>query len=273
MSVSSPGQDSACTLDAVCFAYANTDALCRISFAVASGDFFVITGPNGAGKTTLLSIMAGLRRPHGGRVVLPSGDPARLSRRETARNVALVPQPDGTRGMFASFSVGEVVAMGRAPHQGVLGLDRAGDARIVRRAMQATGVDHLARRGLEELSGGERQRVFIARALCQQPRLLLLDEPTASLDLRYKAEVLDLLEHLRREQGLTVVMVTHDLSLAGMYGRTLLVLEKGRVAALGGPEDVLRAEILEPVYGCRLFAGDTPWGGPVILPWPNRPGE
>ncbi len=254
-------------LEDVNFCYADAPVLRDVSFTVRSGDFFVITGPNGAGKSTLLSVMAGVCAVRAGsRIELEGRDLQSMPRREISRTIALVSQNTDTD---APFSVKDIVAMGRTPHQGLLGLGNGRDAQRVREAMRATGVEHLAGRDLRRLSGGERKRALIARALCQEPRILLLDEPTSALDLKHKAGVMDLLERLRREQGLTVIMVTHDLSMAGMYGRSVLVLKDGRVAASGTPQEVFRPQVLEPVYECRLLVNELPPGMPFVLPAPG----
>jgi iron complex transport system ATP-binding protein len=150
--------------------------------------------------------------------------------------------------------------MGRAPHLGLLGFEGAADLEIARNAMAITGVANLADRRLDQLSGGEQQRVFIARAICQQPRIILMDEPTAALDLAHQVRLMDLMEQLKNEQGVTVVMVSHDLNMAGMYADCLLLLSKGRIASSGAPGDVIRYDLLEKVYGCPLVVDQSPMG-------------
>ncbi len=151
--------------------------------------------------------------------------------------------------------------MGRSPHLALLELEGAEDHRLARQAMEFTEVAHLADRRLDELSGGERQRVTIARAICQGPRLILLDEPTASLDPAHQVRIMDLLEKLRREQGMTVIMVSHDLNLAAMYGGRLALMNEGRISAVGTPVEVLTVDRLEACYGCRMEVVRTGAGG------------
>jgi iron complex transport system ATP-binding protein len=169
------------------------------------------------------------------------------------------------------FTVGETVLLGRAPYQGALGIEHEEDLAIAEQAMQFTEVNQLAGSTLDRLSGGEQQRVFIARAICQQPDVMLLDEPTASLDLAHQVKVMDLMEKLKREKGITVVMVSHDVNLAAMYGNQILLLKEGEVASIGFPSDVLSFEKLEETYGCKLLVDESPLGGfPRVTLVPGR---
>jgi iron complex transport system ATP-binding protein len=228
-----------------------------VAFEVEAGRFFIIIGPNGSGKTTLLKLLVGLLPLMHGRIDLLSQNITRYSARGLARQIAYVPQ---SAPVEFPFSVTQIVLMGRAPHLGLLGFEGEEDHDIARKAMAITGVDHLARRRLDQLSGGEQQRVFIARAICQQPKILLLDEPTAALDLSHQVRLMDLMERLKNEQGVTVVMVSHDLNMAAMYADRLLLLSKGKVARLGTPEQVIDFELLEKVYGCTLLVDESPLG-------------
>jgi iron complex transport system ATP-binding protein len=243
----------------------------NIRLAVAAGEFFVVIGPNGSGKTTLLKLLCGILAPAPGRVRIFDRDIRRYSHRGLARMVAYVPQ--GLEVNFP-FSVQEAVMLGRAPHQGLLGVPNAADLEAARRAMVFTGVEALAARTLDQLSGGERQRVSIARALCQEPKVILLDEPTAALDLSHQLRLMDLMERLRQEQATTVVMVSHDLNLASMYADRLLLLSAGEIARIGPPREVLNATQLASVYGCRLLVEESPFGGlPRVTPVPEKFGD
>ena len=172
-----------------------------------------------------------------------------------ARSVAVVPQ---TPPADVPFTVAEVVLMGRSPHLSLLAIEKRKDLELAERAMSFTNVQHLAGRRFDQLSAGERQRVFIARAICQQPRIIVLDEPTAPLDLAHQIHVMDLLERLRKEEKITIIMVSHDLNLAAMYADLLLLLKGGSVVSLGKPEEVLTFQTLEQAYGCVLLVDENP---------------
>ncbi len=236
-------------------AYGRRPVLDSITFSVHEGEFFVIIGPNGSGKTTLVKAISGALRPRKGKVEVLGRSMQNTSRRVLARHVAVVPQ---TPPADVPFTSAEVVLMGRSPHLGLLAVEKRNDLALAERAMSFTNVQHLAGRRLDQLSAGERQRVLIARAICQQPRIIVLDEPTAPLDLAHQIQVMDLLERLRNEEGVTIVMVSHDLNLAAMYADRLLLLKGGRIVSLGRPEDVLTFETLEQAYGCVLLVDENP---------------
>ncbi|MCJ8499153.1 ABC transporter ATP-binding protein [Desulfatitalea alkaliphila] len=247
----------AIALERLGHAYEGRAVLQDLSVQVPCGRFFVIIGPNGSGKTTLLKLMAHLLPLQKGHLTVMGRAVGRFGARQLARTIAYVPQ--SVPATFA-FTVFQVVMMGRAPHLGMLGIEGAKDLDLGRQAMQLAGVADLAERRLDQLSGGERQRVFIARAICQQPAIMLLDEPTAALDPAHQVRVMDLMERLKTEQGITVVMVSHDLNLAAMYADLVLLLHKGHTAGLGPPGKVLDYAILEEVYGCPLVVDKSPLG-------------
>lgn len=250
------------------YAYGDISVLKHLQIDVRQRDFFIIIGPNGSGKTTLLKLFAGILKTTRGRIDL-FGEPIhRFSRRALARRMAFVPQ---TIPIDFPFTVAQVVLMGRAPHLGMLGLEQENDHQIARQAMAFTGIGHLADRRLFQLSGGERQRVFIARAICQETPMILLDEPTASLDLAHQTRVMDLMNRLKAEKEITIVMVSHDVNLAAMYGTHLLLLKSGGVVARGLPDEVLTYEALEQAYGCPLLVDESPLGRfPRVTPVPRR---
>jgi iron complex transport system ATP-binding protein len=238
--------------------YGRQPVLHDLSFEVPAGGFFIIIGPNSSGKTTLLRALAGRVKPREGQVEIWGTPVDQFSKKALARVVAVVPQQMPTD---IPFTVQEVVLMGRSPHVGWMDLEKPTDLEMAQEAMTLTNVAHLAQRPLPQLSGGELQRVIIARALCQQPRLLLLDEPTAALDPAHQVNLMDLLAQLKAELGLTVVMVSHDLNLAAMYGEHLLLLNRGEVVQVGRPADVLTYEQLERAYGCAMLVDENPLGG------------
>jgi len=228
-----------------------------LSFEVEAGNFFIIIGPNGSGKTTLLKLLVGLLPLKAGQIQLLSENLVDYTAARLARRIAYVPQ---NVPVEFPFTVTQVVLMGRSPHLGLLGFEGEADLRMAHEAMKITDVAHLAERRLDQLSGGEQQRVFIARAICQQPQVMLLDEPTAALDLSHQLRLMDLMERLKTEQKVTVVMVSHDLNMAAMYADRLLLLSQGTIARSGIPEQVIDYDLLEHVYGCKLVVDQSPLG-------------
>jgi iron complex transport system ATP-binding protein len=227
-----------------------------ISLCVAAGEMVGLVGPNGSGKTTLLRAVAGLI-PSRGRVELQGAVLEVLSPRAVAQRVARVPQStslDPNLGLFAE----EVVLAGRSPHLGRFQWETAGDRALAHRAMHDTLTEHLAERLAAELSGGERQRVFLARALAQEPRLLLLDEPTANLDLGHQLRVLELVRSLTESGQVGAVAAIHDLELATRFCDRLVLLNRGRVVAEGAPATVLTVERLRQVYGVTAVVEPNP---------------
>lgn len=219
-------------------------AVCDISLSVIPGRLLAVVGPNGAGKTTLLRLLSGALVPQAGQVRLDDRPLQELPDRLRARVLAVVPQSESSP---FPVTVREMVGMGRYPHLGPW--ERAGsiDHAVVDRALERCAVGHLAERQLARLSGGERQRARIARALAQEAPVLLLDEPTGGLDLRFRMELFHLLRELRAD-GLAVLVITHDLNLAARFADRLLLLDQGRVRARGTPEEVLSGDTLEEVY-------------------------
>jgi iron complex transport system ATP-binding protein len=220
-------------------------ALHDVSLAVDRGSLTGLLGPNGCGKTTLLKLLAGVLRPRRGTVRLDGREVGTMLRRELAKHVAVVPQE--THPAF-DYSVLEMVLMGRHPHLGLFQLEGPGDLAIAHDALLATGTAHLADRPYMTLSGGEKQRVVVASALAQEPHVLLLDEPTASLDLAYQLEVAALLARLNRERGVTLILATHDLNLAASLCDSLILIRDGRVLAQGRARDVLTSGTIQQLY-------------------------
>jgi cobalamin transport system ATP-binding protein len=239
-------------------------ALDGVDAAAEAGRILGVIGPNGSGKSTLIRVLAGVREPDDGSVELDGHPLARLGRRQRGQSIALVPQE--THLSFP-LRARDLVALGRAPYTGPFGWGRRSDALAVEEAMASAGVTDLADRQIDQLSGGERQRVVLARALAQQPRVLLLDEPTSFLDLRHTVELLDLIRALAQRDQIAVVVVLHDLNLAAMYCDRLLLLAEGRVAASGPPSEVLTYTRLCAVYQTELYvAPNDVTGFLVVLP-------
>lgn len=255
-------------IQALSFSYENERILKDLSFTIADNDFFIIIGPNGSGKSTLLKIISGIIAPESGRVTIKGLPIKQYARKALARMIALVPQ---IASVDFPFTVLDVVLMGRAPHLGLLGLEQKRDIQIAMQSLEFTGVSRLAHRKMDQLSGGEQQRVFIARAICQDPEIILLDEPTASLDLAHQIRVMDLMEQLKCEKGITIVMVSHDVNLAAMYGDCLLLLKDGEIVEAGMPKDVINFKTLEETYECTLLVDESPLGNyPRITQVPKK---
>lgn len=235
-----------------------------VNLNVAAGELVTLVGPNGSGKTTLIRALTGGLRAWSGEVRLRGDDVTTLRPMEIARRAAVVEQdpalPDG-------FTALEVVLMGRTPHLGLLQSEGAADAEAARRAMMATSVWALATRPVGSLSGGERRRVVLARALAQETPVLLLDEPTAHLDIGHQAAVLGLVRSLCRREGKAALAVVHDLTLAAQYGDRLVLMAAGQIVAEGSAEEVLRPELVGEVYGLRVHIFAHPaTGKPVVAP-------
>lgn len=217
-----------------------------VSVRVERGHVMGILGPNGSGKTTLLRLLAGMLRPESGAITLNGVDVASISRAALARSIAVVPQE--THLAF-DYSVLEIALMGRYPHLGTFELEGPRDVAIAREALAATGTLALERRSFATLSGGEKQRVIIASALAQQAEILLLDEPTASLDLGYQFDIAALLARLNQERQITIVVATHDLNFAAGLCSSIVMLSEGRVVAAGPTGDTLTSLSIQALYG------------------------
>ena len=242
--------------------YRGRVAVDRVDLSVAEGEWVALIGPNGAGKTSLLRALAGTVR-YTGEVAIDGVTAASLSRRRAARLVAMVPQqpvlPDG-------MTVLDYVLLGRTPHLGYLASESATDVAISREAMARLDAGDLAGRRLGELSGGEHQRVVLARALAQQSAVLLLDEPTAALDVGHGQQVLDLVDALRRERRMSIVAAIHDLTLAAQYADRLALMDDGRIVAEGTPREVLTEDAIARFSGARVSILVGPGGEVVVMP-------
>jgi iron complex transport system ATP-binding protein len=242
-------------VEGVTFRYRGEPVLREVSVAVPEGELLGVVGPNSSGKTTLLRLLSRVLAPEAGTIRLGGRNLQGLRRAEVARSVAVVPQELAVAFPYTAL---QVVLMGRHPHAPGAFFETASDLAVALEAMKAAGVDDLRDQPLDQVSGGERQRIVIAKALAQRPRLLLLDEPTAHLDLAHQVEILRLFRRLHRDEGMTIVLVSHDVTMAAACCDRLLLLSRGRVAALGSPADVVTAERIAEVYGCRVEVEQDP---------------
>jgi len=248
----------ALAVDGVSFSYdGHTPILRNVSLTAGRGELVSIVGPNGSGKTTLLRVIDRILLPSSGSVSIGDVPLARLSRVEIARRMAFVSQNGSIQ---FPFSVREIVLMGRAPHGRGNAFESAADRGIAEEMMQLTDVAHLADKPVTALSGGERQRVFIARALAQQPEILLLDEPNAHLDIAHQIDTFNIIRRLKTRTGLTVLSVSHDLNLASAFSDRIAMLTCGSVVASGTPADVLTAERIREVFRTDVVVDRHPDG-------------
>jgi iron complex transport system ATP-binding protein len=229
--------------------YESVNVLENINFSAKGGDFIGVIGPNASGKSTLLKSISKVLKPHTGVVLLNERDVHTLKSAEIAKNLAVVPQESMISFAFTAL---DVVLMGRTPHLNRFEMEGTKDLAIAKKAMELTNAWHLRERPIDTLSGGEKQRIIIARALAQEPKVLLLDEPTHHLDINHQIEILDLIKRLNKEQRIVVIAVFHDLNIASHYCDRLILLYKRRIFATGGARDVLTRENIEKVYGIKV---------------------
>ncbi|MCD6365165.1 MAG: ABC transporter ATP-binding protein [Planctomycetes bacterium] len=255
--------------NAVVFAYRDDrDVLRGVSISASPGELTCLLGPNGSGKTTLLRCLLGRLAPSAGEVMLDGRNVREYSPSAIARLMAYVPQ--FPRSALA-FPVWRIVMMGRFAHTGVLGLPGKKDHDIARQAMIMTQTDQFAERTLDEISGGEAQRVMIARALAQQPSVMLLDEPTSHLDIKNQLMIYDMMRRLAHDWPMAVVCVSHDVNLAGRFADHLVMMRSGEVLAAGPCEEVIRRDILHQVYDVEVDLIDAGAGQPPIVRAKQRP--
>jgi iron complex transport system ATP-binding protein len=248
----------------VTFAFNGKPVLKQVTLRLAAGKMVGVIGPNGAGKSTLVKLLSRLLTPTSGKIWLNGQGLADWSLAKLARALAVVPQD---AGLPPTFTAWEIVLMGRTPYLGWLGREDERDRSIARRAMEQTNTWLLADRLISQLSGGEQQRVLIARALAQEPQILLLDEPTAHLDINYQVETLELIVRLTKELRLAALAIFHDLNLAAQYCDELVLLHQGQIAGQGTPAHVLTPAMLKQVYGTEVAVLPHPRNGlPVVCP-------
>lgn len=235
--------------------YGSRIILQDVNLLVEDGGLLGILGPNGSGKTTLLRAMTGVLKPKSGEVLFREKDIGHMSFKELAQNIAVVSQDP----QIGFLSVEEFVLLGRIPHYGKLQfLETNRDREVAQKALSLTKTEYLKNRPMSEMSGGEKQLICIARALAQEPRLLLLDEPTTHLDITHQIEIMELICKLNRGLGLTIIMVLHDLNLASEFCHTLALMHNGRIRSFGGPEYVLTYQNIEDVYKTTVVVRENP---------------
>ena len=243
------------------FSYAGVPILNNVEFTVGLGELVAIVGPNGSGKSTLLKCINRILKPKQNSVLINGVDSSRLSVKELSMMMGYVPQ---TSVSAFPFTVFDVVMMGRKPYIHWSIGER--DSEIVALMLDFLGIGHLALRHFSELSGGEQQKVIIARALAQQPEILLLDEPTSSLDIRHQLEILCILRGLAQSGGRSVVVTLHDLNLASRFSDRIIMLKKGCVFAIGRPEEVITSQNIKTVYGICADVSASVIGRPIVTP-------
>ena len=262
---SANGHSPVLRADTVSIGYGQRIVVEDLSLELMKGGITALVGPNGSGKSTLLKTLARLLKPSKGDVYLNGTAISRISPSAVAQEIAVLPQgPVAPAGL----TVGELVEQGRYPHAGPLKMLRKQDYSAISEAMRLTGMEDFANRSLDSLSGGERQRAWIALALAQETPVLLLDEPTTFLDIGHQLEVLELVEQLNRDKGMTVVLVLHDLNHAARYASRMVALKDGEIVADGPPSEVLTPELLDFLFGVHAhIISDPETGKPVCLPY------
>lgn len=242
-------------------AYDKQDVLQDLNLQLDRGELLGLIGPNGSGKTSLIRALSGVIKPTAGEIYIEGKELSTFSEGARARLLAVVPQ---SAQLPPAFTVFECVALGRTPHLAWLGRLGQSDLKHIQQAMQAAEISHLSNRRAGELSGGEQQRVILARALAQACPILLLDEPTAHLDLHHQVSLLGLVRRMAKDQKLAVLVAMHDLNLAALYADRLVLLVEGRIRASGTPAEVLTTDILQAAYQIPLHVHPNPQHG---TPW------
>ncbi len=245
-------------------AYGKEPVVQNVSFSIESGELLTVIGANGSGKSTLMKAIARSLRPLNGTVLLDGKSIAKEDTKAIARKLAILPQ---VHNAPPDFTVRDLVSYGRFPHLGVAGRLSVDDFHAVDRALELTRMTPLAHRNVNTLSGGERQRAWISMALAQEPRVLLLDEPTTFLDISHQFDLLELINTLNEESGLTIMMVLHDLNQAARYSHRIVVLQDGRVHRIGTPDEIIAHDVLSEVFNIRVrILKDPEYGCPYFIP-------
>jgi iron complex transport system ATP-binding protein len=248
-------------LEELQFEYSSEFALGPISLHLPKGSFYALIGPNGCGKSTLVRLVSRLLKPSRGRILLGGKDVSTLSQRQLAGSMSVIPSENHFE---FPFRVREVVEMGRFPHLGRLQRMSQSDHDLVTDSLRLTQTDHLAARRISELSSGERQRVLLARSITQQPELLVLDEPNTHLDIRHQISAFNQLRKLNREEGVTILVVLHDLTMAAAFADTIAVMKDGQLLTSGSPRSVISSEMIRSVYEADVTVHRNPEGMPLV---------
>ena len=247
----------------VCLSYGRKTVLKDVTFQVTPGEMVGLIGPNGCGKSTLIRALSHIISPYSGKMLLDGKEVAKIPRRDLARLIGVVPQMPLLPSAFTAF---EIVLMGRNPHLGLFQYEGPREMSIAWQAMERTGTQSLAQRRINELSGGEIQCLLIARVLAQETKAILLDEPTANLDIGRQVEILDLIKNLCSENNLAVLAAIHDLNLATQYCNRLILINDGRIQAEGTPREVITSQNIKEVYGAESCVYTHPVNRlPVVL--------
>lgn len=243
--------------------YGSIPVLADLNLSLKPGEFVGVIGPNGSGKSTFLYCLSGILSPEKGSITLSGRPYSSYSRKEIARAMAVV---EAEESLTFQFSVGELVEMGRHPYLKRFQSLSTNDRNAINNAMEVTELKGLEHRAINELSSGERQRVFLAKALAQETSILLLDEPTSHLDLKHQIESFQLMTRLNRENGQTILCISHDINLAAEYCSRLLVFQEGKIVSDGPPEEVITSELLHTVFGKNFVLGTHPVSGrPYVI--------
>jgi iron complex transport system ATP-binding protein len=249
----------------ISFAYGTMPVLHDVSLEIQAGSWLGLLGPNGSGKTTLIKCFASILKPQSGKIELLNKPCQNYPRHDFAKLIATVPQDTNITFPFSAF---EVVLMGRSPHKGLFGFDSARDIEISKKAMEITDTAQFINRQFQELSGGERQRVIIARALAQEPKILLLDEPTTFLDIRHQQDILKLLTKLVETESLTIISAMHDINLALLYCKRIALLKNGKIVKIGPTNETVTYANLKHVFDTEVYVGINDLNGkPYYLPY------
>lgn len=244
------------------FGYKKELVLKDISFKIKKGEFVSIIGPNGSGKSTILKLLNHLYSPKIGEILIEGKNINSFRRKDLARKMALVPQDTF---LDYEFTVEDVVLMGRHPHKKRFHKDNEDDLRIVEEALELTNTTDLRDKLINEISGGERQRVIIARALAQNPSIILLDEPTSHLDINHQIEILNLLKKLNEEKDTTIIVVIHDINLASRYSDNLILVHEGEIMDIGSPEKVITEKNIKEIYNLDVIIEKNPFTNKIFL--------